>query len=133
MRLNSVDLPAPLGPMTHAVRPRSTVRLTSRMATKPPNDLLTASTCNSMASAPAGDWPAEAIGAPELRLPQRVQGEDDPQEHDQQPRERRAEMDVERQHGDRQDEQQQPVDPVEPIGASQQQPQHRAADHELQQ
>src|SRR6266700_5469061 len=83
MRLNSVDLPAPFGPMTQAVRPRSTNRLTSRTATKPPNDLDTAST-RSMASAPTvRRRPTNAIGAPEIRLAQRVDGEYDPQEHDQ--------------------------------------------------
>ena len=41
MRLSSVDLPAPSGPMTQTVRPRSTDRLTSRTATNPPSDLET--------------------------------------------------------------------------------------------
>src|SRR5512139_3872376 len=128
MRLNSVDLPAPFGPMTQAIRPRSTDRLTSRTATKPPNDLVTASTRSSMASASARRRPADAIGAPEVGLAKRVDGEDDPQQHDQQPRERRAEIGVQDEGGDRQGEQQRSVDPIEPVGAPQQQPQRRPAD-----
>src|SRR5260370_26337152 len=86
MRLNSVDLPAPFGPMTQAVRPRSTDRLTSRTATKPANDLLTASTRSSMASTAFRRRPADAVAAPEIRLAEPVNGGDDPQQHDQQPR-----------------------------------------------
>src|SRR6185312_13787219 len=41
MRLNSVDLPAPFGPMTAAICRVSTDRLTSDTARKPPKDLLT--------------------------------------------------------------------------------------------
>src|SRR5216683_8260004 len=125
MRLNSVDLPAPFGPMTQAVRPRSTDRLTSWTATKPPNNLDTDSTRSSMVSAPAARRrPADAIGVPEIRLAQRVDGEDDPQEHDQQPRERRGEIDVQGEGGNRQGQQECPIDPVEPVGALQQPPQH---------
>src|SRR5712692_7378035 len=95
MRLNSVDLPAPFGPITQAVRPRSTDRLTSWTATKPPNNLDTDSTRSSMVSAPAARRPpADAISVPEIRLAQRVDGEDDPQEHDVRPREGRGEMAV---------------------------------------
>src|SRR5690348_18245903 len=39
MRLNSVDLPAPLGPITAAIWRVSTVRLTSQTARKPAKDL----------------------------------------------------------------------------------------------
>src|SRR5690242_1455070 len=47
MRLNSVDLPAPFGPITAAISPSATARSTSLTARKPPNDLdrpLTSST-----------------------------------------------------------------------------------------
>src|SRR5262249_4821493 len=47
IRLNSVDLPAPFGPMTAAISPSATARSTSETARKPPNDLdrpLTSST-----------------------------------------------------------------------------------------
>src|SRR5437868_3337682 len=37
MRLNSVDLPAPLGPMTACVSPCATSTVTSRTAYTPPN------------------------------------------------------------------------------------------------
>src|SRR5690242_8923215 len=40
IRLNSVDLPAPFGPMTAAIWRASTVRLTSETARKPAKDLL---------------------------------------------------------------------------------------------
>src|SRR5580704_8062447 len=39
MRLNSVDLPAPFGPMTAAISPSATARSTSDTARQPPNDL----------------------------------------------------------------------------------------------
>src|SRR5690242_4652560 len=39
MRLNSVDLPAPFGPITAAISPSATTRSTSLTARKPPNDL----------------------------------------------------------------------------------------------
>src|SRR6516165_9235807 len=39
IRLNSVDLPAPFGPMTAAISPSATARSTSETARKPANDL----------------------------------------------------------------------------------------------
>src|SRR5580658_2443015 len=39
IRLNSVDLPAPFGPITAAICRVATVRLTSETARNPPNDL----------------------------------------------------------------------------------------------
>src|SRR6185436_20369228 len=117
------DLPAPFGPMTQAVLPRSSDRLTSRTATKPPNDLLTASTRNSTASVPAARRrPAKMPDAPEVRVDQRVDGEDDPQQHDQESGQRRAKPNVQREGGDRQGKQQQAVNRVEAVGSPQQQP-----------
>src|SRR5690348_6839065 len=52
MRLNSVDLPAPFGPMTAAIWPSATARLTSATARKPAKDLL--SPCTSSTGAPPG-------------------------------------------------------------------------------
>src|SRR5215469_1525108 len=44
MRLNSVDLPAPFGPITAVIWRVSTFRLTSETARNPPNDLQTPET-----------------------------------------------------------------------------------------
>src|SRR6185437_7535318 len=52
MRLNSVDLPAPFGPMTAAICPAATARSTSATARKPAKDLL--SPCTSSTGAPPG-------------------------------------------------------------------------------
>src|SRR3977135_346875 len=48
MRLNSVDLPAPLGPMIQAICPFSTVRSTSCTATNPAKDFVIFSTRSSI-------------------------------------------------------------------------------------
>ncbi len=46
-RLNSVDLPAPLGPISATMSPPCTPKLTSLTATRPPNCLRTACTSSS--------------------------------------------------------------------------------------
>src|SRR5665213_1925391 len=62
IRLNSVDLPAPFGPMTAAIWPVSTLRSTSETARKPAKDLLrpaTSSTPHPPRSRPQRVEPAE--------------------------------------------------------------------------
>src|SRR5689334_1667889 len=66
MRLNSVDLPAPFGPITAAISPSATARSTSLTARKPPNDLdrpFTSSTLH----LDAGDFGTAWLGIPYLR------------------------------------------------------------------
>src|SRR5881396_278829 len=77
MRLKSVVLPAPLGPMMAAISPRATARLTPPTASNPPNALRTSRTSSTAATpeAPGGG----------------VQRADDPaREHEQQHDEHRA-------------------------------------------
>src|SRR5690242_4540248 len=52
IRLNSVDFPAPLGPMTAAISPCPTAKLTSRTATNPAKDLVSPSTSSTKAAPP---------------------------------------------------------------------------------
>ncbi len=58
IRLNSVLLPEPLGPMTLKISPRFTRRLTSRTARRPPNALVTpcSSTRLTLGSSAAAAW-----------------------------------------------------------------------------
>src|SRR6185312_3467160 len=66
IRLNSVDLPAPFGPITAAISPSATARSTSETARKPANDLERPRTssiaaCSLLAAKPscAADQPAD--------------------------------------------------------------------------
>src|SRR5262249_56365814 len=63
IRLNSVDFPAPLGPITAAICLVSTVRLTSKTARNPPNDLQMPET--------------SSIAQPPQVLPQQIEAPDD--------------------------------------------------------
>ena len=73
MTLKSVDFPAPFGPITEKIAPRSTVRLTWESAASAPNRLETSCTSRtgplaltdrrSRGSPPRAD-PAQARGAP---------------------------------------------------------------------
>src|SRR5262245_16206322 len=61
MQLNSVVLPAPLGPMSPTISPASTLSETSRLASRPPKRLVAACTVSRAAIAlrrRARDWPA---------------------------------------------------------------------------
>src|ERR1043166_9009063 len=63
IRLNRVDLPAPFGPITAAIWPSGTARLTSLTARKPPKDLLKDRT-SSIARRPLSADPGDASGEP---------------------------------------------------------------------
>jgi hypothetical protein len=52
MQPSSVDFPAPFGPIRHVSEPRSTPRLTSSTAARPPNDLVTPPTSQARSAAP---------------------------------------------------------------------------------
>src|SRR6185437_4140868 len=63
MRLNSVDLPAPFGPISAVSEPAGTSKVTSRTAATPPNDFDTPfsrSTAGASSSAAAKDGPSAA-------------------------------------------------------------------------
>src|SRR5262245_37106648 len=65
MRLNTVDFPAPLGPIIQAICPWTTVRSTSCTATNPSKDLVTFSTRSSILcvlSRSRGDVQGSTVG-----------------------------------------------------------------------
>src|SRR5437764_10004400 len=65
MTLNSVVLPAPFGPMMPSSSPACTASVTLRTAVRPPNRLVTLSSCSigPAHTEPGGD-PGEALGCP---------------------------------------------------------------------
>src|SRR6185369_1230341 len=69
MRLNTVVFPAPLGPMRKTTSPSSTWKLTSLVASSPPNRLLTFSNSRMRAIASALHRTDGACLPPELRSP----------------------------------------------------------------
>ncbi len=48
--LKSVDLPAPFGPISEVIEPRSTAKLASSTARTPPNERLTSRTSSMLAA-----------------------------------------------------------------------------------
>src|SRR5512134_3811392 len=107
MRLNSVDLPAPFGPMIEAICPCSTARLTFWTAMKPPNDFVAPSTRSSKAALltrgrDRGRFSVVAVaeGGPDFGPPEMDMDEDRPQDDDHQSRRGRPEQNVEREGGD---------------------------------
>src|SRR5579864_8765278 len=73
IRLNSVDLPAPFGPITAAICRVATVRLTPETARNPPNDLERPETSSMALLIGAGFVPAGTAQA----APQRDEAADD--------------------------------------------------------
>src|SRR6185312_8268243 len=80
MRLNSVDLPAPFGPMTAAICPSATARLTSATARKPAKDLLRP--CTSSTGAPPGPSAKSADAGDDATDDAAGKGEEQHQEDD---------------------------------------------------
>src|SRR6516162_8420856 len=62
IRLNSVDLPAPLGPITAAISPSATARSTPETARKPANDLERPRTSSTGGPSPFAAEPSHAGG-----------------------------------------------------------------------
>src|SRR5687767_189117 len=87
MQLKSVVLPAPLGPMRPTISPASMASDTSRLASRPPNCLVDASTLSNGAIVLGRGRPAEAQPARPRQREQaggaeRRDGDDDEAVHD---------------------------------------------------
>src|SRR4029079_17911333 len=71
-RLNSVVLPAPLGPITAWMAPGSTTRSTSATAVNPSNDFVSLSTCSTRGPPSGAGRPGNQAGARAADQPPRA-------------------------------------------------------------